>query len=149
MKKTLTWCLPALVLLVSAAALQAQKTGDTEQAVADLERQWLQAQKTSNPDLLAQLLADDLVSTSTEGKVTGKAETLADIKSEKWTSPAYTDLKVHVYGNTAIAYGGFKGKGTDASGKPLDEDFRWTDTWVKMPNGKWQCVASQATPVKM
>ena len=113
------------------------------------QRQWLQAQKTSNPDLLAPLLADDLVNTSTEGKVTGKAETLADIKSEKWTSAEYTDLKVHVYGNTAIAYGGFKGHGADASGKPLDEDFRWTDTWVKMPNGKWQCVASQATPVKM
>lgn len=149
MKKTLTWCLTALVLLVSVAASQAQKAGDTEKAVAELEQQWLQAQKTSNPDLLAPLLADNLVSTSTEGKVTGKAETLAEIKSEKWTSAEYTDLKVRVYGNTAIAYGGFKGKGTDESGKSLDGAFRWTDTWVKMPNGKWQCVASQATPVKM
>jgi len=26
---------------------------------------------------------------------------------------------------------------------------RWTDTWVKMPNGKWQCVATQASPLKM
>ena len=149
MKKTLAWCLTALVLLVSVAASQAQKTGDTEKAVAELEQQWLQAQKTSNPDLLAPLLADNLVSTSTEGKVTGKAETLAEIKSEKWTSAEYTDLKVRVYGNTAIAYGGFKGKGTDESGKSLDGAFRWTDTWVKMPNGKWQCVASQATPVRM
>jgi hypothetical protein len=22
------------------------------------------------------------------------------------------------------------------------------DTWVKMPDGKWQCVASQDSPVK-
>lgn len=149
MKKTLTWCLTALVLLVSVAASQAQKAGDTEKVVAELEQQWLQAQKTSNPDLLAPLLADNLVSTSTEGKITGKAETLAEIKSEKWTSAEYTDLKVRVYGNAAIAYGGFKGKGTDESGKSLDGAFRWTDTWVKMPNGKWQCVASQATPVKI
>jgi ketosteroid isomerase-like protein len=149
MRKRLTWCLPTLVLLASTASSRAQTSEGTEKVVADLERQWLQAQKTSNPELIAPLLADNLVSTSTEGKVTGKAETLADIKSEKWTSAEYTDLKVRVYGNTAIAYGGFRGKGTDASGKPLDEDFRWTDTWVKMPNGKWQCVASQATTVKM
>jgi DNA alkylation repair enzyme len=46
-------------------------------------------------------------------------------------------------------YTGFKGKGTDPSGKPLDENERWTDTWVKMPNGKWQCAASHASTVKM
>ena len=102
-----------------------------------------------NPDLLAPLLADNLVNTPSDGKVSGKAEILADIKSTKWTSAEYTDVKVRVFGDTAIAFGGFKGKGTDGSGKPLDEYFRWTDTWVKMSNGKWQCVATTATPVKM
>jgi hypothetical protein len=43
----------------------------------------------------------------------------------------------------------FKGKGTDEKGKPLDLNERWTDTWVKMPSGKWQCVASQASSIKM
>ena len=57
--------------------------------------------------------------------------------------------KVTVFGDTAIATGGFKGKGTDAMGKPFDNNERWTDTWMKMPSGKWQCVASQATPIKM
>jgi ketosteroid isomerase-like protein len=57
-------------------------------------------------------------------------------------------VKVAVFGNTAIATGGFKGKGTDTSGKSIDENSRFTDTWVKMPGGKWQCVASQDTPVK-
>ena len=44
---------------------------------------------------------------------------------------------------------GFKGKGTDPSGKPNDEHTCWTDVWVKMPNGKWQCVASQDPRIKM
>lgn len=145
MKRTLF--LLILVSLMSAARSQAQQTGATEKAVAALEQQWLQAEKTSNPDLLAPLLADNLVSTSPNGRVTGKAETLADIKSTKWTRAEYTDVKVNVYGNTAIATGGFKGQGTDATGKPVDENIRWTDTWVKMPNGKWQCVATQASPV--
>jgi len=38
-------------------------------------------------------------------------------------------MKVTVFGDTAIATGGFKGKGTDESGKPFDNSVRWTDTW--------------------
>jgi ketosteroid isomerase-like protein len=139
----------ALFLLVSAAWSQAQTTGGTERAVAALEEKWLQAMKTNNPDLLAPLLADKFVTTSEVGKVTGKAETLADVKSTKWNSAENIDVKVTVFGDTAIATGGLKGKGTDASGKPIDLDIRWTDTWVKMPNGQWQCVASHGSTVKM
>ncbi len=149
MKGTLTGCLLGLVLLVSAVWAQANKTGGTEQAVAALEQQWLQSQKTNNVSLLVPLLADNFVDTSSEGKVSGKAEALATAKSMKWTSAEYNDVKVSVFGDAAIATGGFKGKRTDASGKPLNVDERWTDTWVKMPNGQWQCVATQATPVKM
>jgi hypothetical protein len=137
------------VLLVSAMWSQANKMGGTEQAVAAQEQQWLQSQKTNNPDLLAPLLADNFIDTWGDGKVTGKAGTLAMAKTMKWSSAAYTDLKVSVFGDTAIATGGFKGTGTDASGKPVTMDERWTDTWVKMPSGQWQCVASQGTPVKM
>jgi len=149
MKRTLTWCLVGFVLLVSTAWSQAQMTSGTEKAVAALEEQWLQAQKTNNPDLLAPLLADNFVSTSNEGKVTSKAESLTLAKSTKYSSAEYSDLKVSVFGDTAIATGGEKLKGTDPSGKPLDVNERWTDTWVKMPSGKWQCVASHQSPIKM
>jgi uncharacterized protein (TIGR02246 family) len=149
MKKTLTWCLLCLISLVSAAWSQSPQTGGTEKAIAALEQQWLQSQQTNNPDLLAPLLADKVVITEADGKVNGKAETLATSKKTKWDSAEYTDLKVTVFGDTAIATGGFKGKGTDPSGKPLDEHVRWTDTWVKMPNGQWQCVASHSSSVKM
>ena len=149
MKRTLTWCLVGFVLLVSTAWSQAQMTSGTEKAVAALEEQWLQAQKTNNPDLLAPLLADNFVSTSNEGKVTSKAESLTLAKSTKYNSAEYSDLKVSVFGDTAIETGGEKLKGTDPSGKPLDVNERWTDTWVKMPSGKWQCVASHQSPIKM
>jgi ketosteroid isomerase-like protein len=36
----------------------------------------------------------------------------------------------------------------DGDGTKVDRRERWTDTWVKMKDGKWQCVASQQTPVK-
>lgn len=148
MKRTLILCLLGLVLSVSAVWSQANKTGDTEQAIAALEQKWLQSQKTNNPDLLAPLLADNFVDTSSEGKVTDKAGMLAMAKSMKWNSAEYYDVKVRVFGDAAVATGGFKSTGTDASGKPFTEDERWTDTWVKMSSGQWQCVASQGTLVK-
>jgi ketosteroid isomerase-like protein len=147
MKRLWMCCLIGLFSLGSAALSQAQ-SGATEKAVIALENQWLQSQKTNNPDLVAPLLADKFVDTGTDGKLSTKAEMLATAKATKYDSVEYEDVKVVVYGDTAIATGGFKGKGTDSSGKPMDEHVRWTDTWVKMPSGKWQCVASQGSTIK-
>jgi len=150
MKKTLTWCLLGLFSLGSAAWSQDKQTGDgTEKAVAVLEQQWLQSQKTNNPGQFAPLLADKFVNTNIEGKVTGKAETLANAKAIKYDGAEYENLRVTAFGDTAIATGGFKAKGTDASGKLFDEHERFTDTWVKMPSGQWQCVSSHTSSVIM
>ena len=133
----------------SNAAWSQAKSDDTAKAVAALEQKWLESQKTNNADLIAPSLADKIVITSSDGKLAGRTEILAEAKATKWSSAEYEDVKVNVFGNTAIATGIFKGKGTDPKGKALDVNERWTDTWVKMPDGKWQCVATQTTPVKM
>jgi ketosteroid isomerase-like protein len=144
------WCLLGLLALGGAAWSQAEQAGgDAEKTVTALETRWLKSYKTNNPDLIAPLLAEKFVSTGADGKLLNKAESLADAKSTKITSADYENLQVTVFGATAIATGGYIGKGTDASGKPFDVHLQWTDTWVKMPNGKWQCVASQDTPIKM
>jgi uncharacterized protein (TIGR02246 family) len=149
MKRNWILFLVGLLSLGIATRSQAQTTGGTEKAVAALEQQWLQSQKTNNPDLVAPLLADKFVSTDSDGKVENKAELLARSKATKYASVEYNDMKVTVFGDTAIATGGFKAKGTDESGKPLDVNEQFTDTWVKMPDGKWQCVASHVSPVKV
>ena len=147
MKRMSMWCLVGVLSLGSAALSQAQ-SGATEKAVLAQENQWLKSQKTNNPDLVAPLLADKFINTDTDGKVTSKAEMLATSKATKYDSVEYEDVKVTVFGDAAIASGGFKGKGTDPSGKPMDVHVRWTDTWVKMPSGKWQCVASHGSAIK-
>jgi ketosteroid isomerase-like protein len=149
MEKILMFCLICLISLGSAARSQAQQASGTEKAVTALEQQWLQSQKTNNPDLVAPLLADKFVNTGNDGKVMNKAETLANAKATKYESAEYEDVKVTVFGDAAIATGGFKAKGTDASGKPMDIHERWTDTWLKMPSGKWQCVATHGSAIKM
>jgi ketosteroid isomerase-like protein len=149
MKRAVPWCVLTLVLLATASWSQAQKNAGIEKAVADLEQQWLKAQRTNDVKLLEPLLADGFTNTSSEGKVSNRAEAIADANATRYTSVDYLDLKVIVFGDTAIAVGNFRGKGTDPSGKPIDANERFTDTWAKMANGKWECVASHQSPIKM
>jgi ketosteroid isomerase-like protein len=135
-------------MMVTGVLAQAANAGTAEEAVAAAEHQWLKSQQTNNVELLAPLLADKVVET-TDGKVyAGKDTVLAQAKLDKWSSADYTDVKVTVFGDAAIATGIFVGKGTDGAGKPLDVKVRFTDTWV-MTNGKWLCVASHDSPQKM
>ena len=147
MKNNWMWCLVVLLSLGTIVPLQAQ-TGGTEKDVAALEQQWLQSQKTNNPDLVAPLIADKFIGTGADGKVTDRAQLLAAAKGSKYDSMEYEDVKVTAFGNTAIATGASRVKGTDETGKPMDTHVRWTDTWVKMASGKWQCVASHVSLIK-
>ena len=147
MKTTSMRFLITLLSLVSAA--WAQSDGETENAIKALEHKWVEAQRVSNPDPLKSLLADKFVNTASDGSVTGKPETLVSTKATKWDNAADEGVRELVFGNTAIATGVFRGKGTDDKGKHFEANEHWTDTWVKMPSGQWQCVASHASTIKM
>jgi uncharacterized protein (TIGR02246 family) len=141
------WWLFGLLALAVAMNAQAQQA-DARKTIVDLENQWLEADKTNNPDAVASLFSDRYIATTSEGKLEDKAKTLAEIKTRKYATADYEDVQVAVFGNTAIARGGYKGSGTETSGKPFTEHLRFTDTWVKTADGKWQVVATQYTSVK-
>lgn len=145
MQKYFTSCLLLLLCLATAAWSQS----GTEATVAGLEQKWLQSQKANNPDMVAPLLADKFVMTNTEGKTSDKAAALATAKATKYANVDYSNLKVTAFGNAAIATGVFKATGTGEDGKAFDQNEQFTDTWVKMPGGKWQCVASHSSAIKM
>ena len=147
MKKIGIWGLLTALLVTGTVWAYAAKSSDAEKkAVAALENQWLQSQRTNNPDLVAPLLADTFVSISAEGKLLTKGQFLTGEKHRKYSSVDYEDMHFTVYGSTAIATGVWKGKGT-GEGKAFDDVERFTDTWVKMRDGKWQCVADHNTTV--
>ena len=149
MNRTVIYRLIGVLALGAAGLVSAQMPmGEAEKAVVAQEHQWLQSQKANNVDLLAPLLAEKFVNTGQDGKVTNRAQALADAKATHWISVEYENVEVVAYGDAAVATGLFRGKGTDSKGKPLDELERFTDTWVKMPGGKWQCVASHGSTVK-
>jgi ketosteroid isomerase-like protein len=140
-------CLFGLLSLGGVAWSQAQQTtGEAENAVAALENQWLESERTNKPDMAAALMADRFVATGTDGTVASKAEDLGGTPT--YTSADNYDLKVTVFGGTAIVTGTHKSKGTSKQGKPFDAKYRFTDTWVKMPGGKWQCVAVANSPLR-
>jgi ketosteroid isomerase-like protein len=137
-----------LLALAVVLNVQGQQTGgDTQKTIVDLENQWLEGEKANNPDMVAALISDKYLATSSEGKLEDKAKTLELVKTRKYNTAEYEDVQVALFGNTAIARGGYKGSGTEPSGKPFTEHLRWTDTWVKT-GGKWQVVATQYTAVK-
>jgi hypothetical protein len=53
-------------------------------------------------------------------------------------------MKVRLYGEAAVVTGFGRHSGTYKGVPFRDPQVRWTDTWIRI-NGRWQCVASQAT----
>jgi len=142
------WYLLGVLGLAVVMSASAQEATDPHKTIMDLENQWLEADKANNPDMIAAAISDSYLATTSEGQLEDKAKTLEEIKTRKYSSAAYEDIRITVFGNTAIARGGWKSSGTEQSGKPFTEHLRWTDTWVKTPSGKWQVVATQYTPIK-
>ena len=125
----------------------AAKAGTAEEAVIAAENQITKSMRTNNVELQAPLLADKIVSTYEDGTVVvGKEANLADAKLTTFSSLELTDLKVTVFGDTAIATGTFASRAT-YKGKPFEHRGRFTDTWIRL-NGKWLCVASHQSLIK-
>jgi ketosteroid isomerase-like protein len=117
-------------------------------AIATLENKWAQAAATGDAAAVEPMLAEKFITTDVSGHSYNKKELLATLKGGKWESNGISDVKVSIYGDTAIATGAWAGKGVDGDGSRIDRHERWTDTWVKNKAGEWLCVASHASEVR-
>jgi ketosteroid isomerase-like protein len=134
------------VMLAMCTVVFAQ--GGVDKTLMELERQWVKAILANNGEALAPLLATDFVSVHSDGTTESKAEYVAKTSKGKWQVSEVSDMKVQVHGDSAVVIGVWTGKGTDGAGRSIDGKERFADTWVKMPDGKWQCVASASAPMK-
>jgi ketosteroid isomerase-like protein len=139
--------LVGIVALLVISTLSAQVPSTVERDLIKLENDWTTAWQKKDTAFLQKLWADEYLSTDYEGITYTKSQDLANVsdKGTNMTSFALTDLKVHVYGDTAVVTGvnttklTFKGK--DDSGA-----YRFTDVFVKR-DGRWQVVATHASLV--
>jgi ketosteroid isomerase-like protein len=139
--------LAVCLLLSTAAPLLAQESDAA--AVRKLEEKWADSYKHRQIDILSSLLAEDFIITVEDGNTYSKAGYIshsADSSTRVQVSE-FTDMKVHMHGNTAVVIGAYHELG-ESSGKSYDYHDRFTDVWIKT-GGKWQVVASQySTPTK-
>lgn len=148
MKNKIAIALLCLLALSLAGRPKASAMAGVEDQIKKLEQDWAQATVKDGAAAVDQYEADDIISTDPGGRVTDKAQDKKDLSSGdlKFQSLEVSDLRVRVYGETAVAAGTTTLKGTFKQ-QDISGTYRYTDTWVKR-NGKWQVVASQATRVQ-
>jgi hypothetical protein len=139
-----------LVVLVFGVAILAQTqttSGSVEQELIKLENGWNDALVKHDWTFIDGILADDYITTDSDGIVAAKAQEMAILKSgeEAVTSAVADDFRVRVYGDAAVVTYRWTYK-NQVKGKESTGQERYTDTWVKLA-GRWQCVAGHASRI--
>ena len=118
------------LLSVSVAAGQAPKSSIEDQ-IKKYEQDWAQATVNQGAAAVDQYEADDIITTDPSGRVTDKAQDRMDLGSGdfKIQSEQLSEIKVHGYGNAAVAVGTNTLRGT-YKGQDISGKYRFTDTWV-------------------
>jgi ketosteroid isomerase-like protein len=132
------------VLLVSGVGAQTS----VEQEMERIERELQTSILKSDPSVSERYLADTVVITTPDGDVLDKSRAIADIKSGnlKLQSSNISDMKVRVYGDTAVVSFRTTDKGT-YNKRVFSGQYRWTDVFMKQ-GGNWKLVASHGTPAQ-
>jgi ketosteroid isomerase-like protein len=134
-------------IFVVATFLASAGAEDVQEHLKKLETERAAAVVKGDADWLDKHTADDYMLISMSGQISDKAKMLEGFKSgqSKLTSDDLSDMKVRVYGNTAIVTGKADVKGMlggqDATGQIL-----FTRVYVKK-NGTWQTVSFQQTRI--
>lgn len=144
-------CFAASFLLSSCFPVLAQNSGNavkSEQEIKALEAERNQAILKGDAATLERMTADDYTFITLRGELRTKDEIVKGFRSGsfKYDSRTISDLKVRVYGDTAIVTGKATQKGAE-NGKDYSGDYRFTRVYVKQ-NGHWSTVALQTTVIQ-
>lgn len=134
-----------VVLVAAVVGAQAPATS-VEKELLKLENDWNTATEKKDVALLDKLYATEFLETTPDGEPLTKAQELERVKASSTASPfALSDMKVQVYGDTAVVTGVNTVHWT-VNGKQMSGPIRFTDVFVKR-DGRWQVVATQGTKV--
>jgi ketosteroid isomerase-like protein len=118
---------------------------DVEEQIKKLETDRAAAAVKADVAKLDKETADDYTLINANGTMSDKSKMLNAFKSgdTKFTTDDVSDMKVRVYGNTAVVTGRADLKGT-LGGKDISGPILFTRVYVKK-GGQWQAVALQQT----
>src|SRR6202140_1924732 len=150
-KYRVLWISLFVIALFAGLSMTQAQTGakvDVATTISNLENDGVKADLAGDAAFYQKILAEDWTRGDSDGTFFTKAELLklmADTKDIKTSSEKLSELKVRVYGNTAVAtYRDtydilFKGE-------PRAHSIIATDTFVKM-GSEWKQVASHGASV--
>jgi hypothetical protein len=120
-------------------------TAAAEEAVRSAEQARFTAMTTGKYDDLGRLLGDDLIYTHSNALVDTKASYIESMTSGALTYHKIdaTDMKVRVYGTTAIITASAT-MAVTSKGQAATNHLRYTDVWV-LRDGRWQMIGWQST----
>lgn len=142
-----------LILLILSAPIFAQtskKQSKTEAELMQLERDIGQANIRRDKAFFERVEADEFIFTDSGGGITTKTEDVASLDNPpgefKLVSYDVNDMKVSLYGNTAVV----TGRVTTVSrsqNREVTSKNRFTDVFVKR-GGRWQIVAGHSSRIR-
>ena len=143
-----TFVLAVLVLTAGSIALGQEQSARRDsrrsvgQSIRQVDRERVQAQIGADAAALNRIYADDFIGIGPSGTVRTKAQVIADFTSGdlKFQSITTDDVRVRVYGNTAVETGRSTMIGQDR-GKAVPRDNRFTRVWIKQ-FGRWRLVSN-------
>ena len=137
--------LTVLGILHAPAALRAQGNSAAEQEVLKVEKERLQAFQRADAATLESIFAPEFTFVSANGEYHTLAELLSDVRTGrlKYTSLQHSDVKVRVYGDTAVLTGRSGSKYVQ-DGKPGGAPRSYLNVYIKR-DGKWRLVIRQET----
>ena len=130
------------IALAQTQSARRNQNRSVEQVIRQLDYERIQAQIGANALALNRIYADDFIGIGPSGTVRTKAQVISDFTSAdlKFQSITTDDVRVRVYGNTAVETGRSNMIGQD-KGKAVPRDNRFTRVWVKQ-DGRWRLVAN-------
>jgi ketosteroid isomerase-like protein len=132
----------------SPAVAQVGAGENVEALLEKKERDWAAAIVKGDVAFTDDLLADDYVGTTPDGRRLTKAQTLDEFRSGAFKSESMVvdRTKVRVFGDTAIVTLDQMEK-SRYQGRDIIGRSKWTDIYMKR-NGKWQLVANHGSGVE-
>ena len=130
------------IALAQKQSARRNQNRSVEQVIRQLDYERIQAQIGANALALNRIYADDFIGIGPSGTVRTKAQVISDFTSAdlKFQSITTDDVRVRVYGNTAVETGRSTMIGQD-KGKAVPRDNRFTRVWIKQ-GAHWRLVAN-------
>jgi ketosteroid isomerase-like protein len=136
------------VFAVSIPAMASDQSTAAEKEIQALDAAWGEAAAKADGTVLGKLLSDDLYHVHASGIIETKAAYIDSLVSGKRKHEPIVpqEVKVHVYGDTAVSTGKFKMVAyREGMPKPMvDQVNVYVHVWRKTPQG-WQLTLHQAT----